>query len=345
MIGSWAASGVGRVGRWAAHLRASTLAGLPGPSLVHRMERSILDAPDLERYPPFKVGGRLRRATCSGVAWLGADRLAVVNFYGRHLRIYDVTVDGLRLVHERAEGFAQPEDVSASSDGRWLAVSQTDSKQHGVSLHPVGADGAPGAAVAMFGAGRAPHGVALSPDGSTLGFTEIARKGALTFVDLPTGREVRTPSSSPGRFPKAVAFSRDGTLVAVGHSAQIYRHRQMWRGTRVAVHRWSARLGTVEPEPIAVIGGVRSGIANLESCAFLTLGGGLVVAVTDQSVGCVHLLALDPKRGQLRPVGVVRGFSFPHGVDVSPTGWMAVTTYGDDCVSLVPPLRAPPRTS
>src|SRR5262245_29887047 len=103
--------------------------GAPSMVLSHRSERSILDAANLSDYPSFSVGGRIRHATCSDVAWFAGRHLAAVNLYGAHLRIYrfDDGGDGglvrLQLLHEVGEGVPAPEGVDISPDGTRLAVS------------------------------------------------------------------------------------------------------------------------------------------------------------------------------------------------------------------------------
>jgi hypothetical protein len=79
--------------------------------LRHQSERSVLrQVGSRADLVPFQVGHRQRFATCSGVAWVDPEYLAVVNTHGGHLRIYRVQVHNggdpvrLGLLHETSEG-------------------------------------------------------------------------------------------------------------------------------------------------------------------------------------------------------------------------------------------------
>jgi hypothetical protein len=122
---------------------ADAVGAAPGMSeivLSHAMERSILHAPNVADFAPYAVGGRMRRATCSGVAWFRGYHLAVVNLYGGHLRVYRFDPYGvaspsrLELLHELSDGIEFPEDVAVSPDGSLLAVTHSLSQEFGVSL-------------------------------------------------------------------------------------------------------------------------------------------------------------------------------------------------------------------
>jgi hypothetical protein len=69
-------------------LRNSTPDRMAEIVLAHVSERSVLGAAETRGLVPFRLGDRQRYATCSGVAWFGRYRLAVVNLYGGRLRLY-----------------------------------------------------------------------------------------------------------------------------------------------------------------------------------------------------------------------------------------------------------------
>jgi DNA-binding beta-propeller fold protein YncE len=324
----------------------------PETVLSHVTERSILDAPDLNRYRPLAVGGRARHATVSGVAWFGGHHLAVVNLYGEHLRVYRFhpgdAVSGkaprLDLLHERTQGLCYPEDVAAAPNGRMLAVTHSMGDDFGVTLHAVDpASLAPKAPGKLLRRGPYFHGLSFSPDSRHLAFTEIGSTGYVEVMRVGSFFRRRTclleNRHSPLK-PKSVAFSKDGRFAVIGLSLNAAEKAgDVVSGAMLSIHRFDAARGVIEPEPVAESRDLGIWPAGLEICAFLPPMPGQTYGIltTNQAADVVTAFEFRPGDRCLAFAGVFQdGLAFPHGVDVSADGdFVAVTNYGDDTLRIV----------
>jgi 6-phosphogluconolactonase (cycloisomerase 2 family) len=317
--------------------------------LSHPLEGSILHAPDsLTAFPPFSVAGRKRQATCSDVAWFRSNHLAVVNLYGESLRIYrlhettDGTPERLELLNENGD-LARPEGVAVSSDGTILAVSHSQSVQFGITLHAI-ADNSlvPGfLSILREGMDRcAFHGVNFSPDGRYIAFTIIGLEPAVEVVHVSSGKTTcRIGHILPPLTPKSVAFSADGqfALIAYGLNALPVDSRETHGGT-LRVHRFDARDGIVESEPMAEYRAPESVLGFIDMSTFLPVKteGSHRILVADQGTDRILAFSFNAEAGTLIPDGVfAEGLSFPHGIDARADGrYVAITTYGDDSIHI-----------
>ncbi|MEO1994089.1 MAG: glycosyltransferase [Planctomycetaceae bacterium] len=314
---------------------------------VHPTEDSVFDRPGSESIPRFMAGGRPRLATCSGVSWFSDRHLAVVNFHGRHARIYRVDGDleggrnlRMELVHHQDHPYAPPEDVAVTRDRRLLAVTHALPGDHMTTLHQLDAETLqPGPVKQRLRRGTAPHGVTFSPDSRFLFFTEVFT-GAVQVYDVSSLPAKRTQTFVPPiapRVPKSVAVTADCRFVAVAHAAEVALGREHLTGSRIAIHRFDADVGQIDDEPIVLREGMAKGLAGLESCAFLrgASGGPYLLAICDQAADLVGLFRFEPDGPRLEPVYMFSGVSFPHGLDGNPAGTlMAVACYGDDTLRL-----------
>ena len=330
--------------------------------LRHPSERSVLHQGGRDDLKPFQVGSRQRLATCSGVAWIDPEHLAVVNLYGGHLRIYGVRMEGdgdairLEVLHETSDGISCPEDVAASPDGTLLAITHSITDATGVSLHRLDpATRAPGPPERVRAArrGTAFHGVAFSPDSRHLAFTEIGRPGFIEVVrvDQAAGEPTcRIDSPTPLLKPKSIAFSRDGRLAVIamapnirpsdGHPAPV---------GRIAVHAFDAAAGVIAAEPLAAYSADGTSLGAVEICTVLAsaaVGFHHILAVS-QDTDRVLSFMFDDGRRSLVPTGVfASSLSFPHGIDLSPDGRLvAITNYGDDTLLIARVAQASPGTA
>ncbi len=318
----------------------------PSPMVVQTTPDSILHAPD--DYTPWQCNGRLRHATCSGVAWFHGNHLATVNVLGRTVDSYCFDASSGRLSPvQRIEGLdwlQSPENLAFTPDGGLLAI--TDSRV-GV-VHLVGVDPSthriasrPLARVADPIDEKA-HGVAFSPCGRFLAYTTIDRPGRIRVYRLVQGGGPNELSTEPLQdlendlfplVPKGIDFSSDGRRVIVCHGPNVGRkRRRLGRRGHLALHAFDPRHG-IERSPLAVAGW------GLRPCCpddVRFLGGDRFVVVTQQGDDRAVLLAIDPESGRIGPrVQVLERPSapldFPHGVGVSQDGrHLAITNYGDD---------------
>jgi DNA-binding beta-propeller fold protein YncE len=323
----------------------------PEALLSHVTERSILDEPNLDKYRPLAVGGRVRRATCSGVAWFRGYHLAVVNLYGQHLRVYRFhpgdgareSVPRLVLLHERKTKGSYPEDVAAAPNGRMLAITHSMSKDVGVTLHAIDPISIMPNAGKVIRRGPYSHGLSFSPDSRHLAFTEIGPIGYVEVVRVSSWFRRRTcvleNRHSPLK-PKSVAFSRDGRFAAVGLSMNASEQAgDVVSAAMLSIHRFNAARGIIESHPVAELREVGVWPAGLEICAFLPNepDQSYVVLTTNQVADVVTAFEFRADDRSLAFVGVfLDGLTFPHGVDVSTDGtFVAVTNYGDDTLRIV----------
>jgi glycosyltransferase involved in cell wall biosynthesis/DNA-binding beta-propeller fold protein YncE len=321
--------------------------GIAETVLVHVSEHSVLREIKTRSLVPKVVAGRRRFATCSGVAWFRDHHLAVVNLYGQHLRIYGVDLDDygdpfrLRLLHEVNEGLAFPEQVAVSPDGSVLAISHSESKAHGISLHTIEANSPTTiTACGMFRVGPAFHGLYFSPDSRYLAFTEIGAPGYVEVAAINSGAcTCRLGNLYVPFKPKGVAFSRDGCFVVVTFASNVQpENLPTTSGGILAVHRFDAEQGMMEPEAVAEWRSSDSSFGAMEMCTILPAlpGRPFRILAADQSADIVLAFDFDPQRLTLSYVGVFAvGLSCPHGLDASADGrFVAITNYGDDTLRI-----------
>ena len=328
--------------------------------LSHALEGSILHAPDSQAaFPAFIVAGRKRQATCSDVAWFRGNHLATVNLYGRHLRIYRLHEDSdgaptrLELLHEKGD-VAAPEGVAVSRGGTMLAVSHSMSDEFGVTLQAIGDNSlAPGPAEILCKgrAGCAFHGVNFSPDGRHIAYTVVGRAPSIEVVQLDSRETTcRIGNLPPPLTPKSIAFSADGRFALVAHGLNAApTDLGNAHGGMLTVHRFDARAGSLEADPVAEYRAPKSALCFVDMSTFLPTKNGETyrILVADQGADLIPTFSFNAAGGTLVPDGVfAENLSFPHGIDARADGrYVAITTYGNDSLHIAtaaPVLRARP---
>jgi len=328
----------------------------PEMVLSHRMERSILDAPNLSDYVPFAVGDRRRYATCSDVAWFPGLYLAVINLYGQHLRIYRFDDRGaperaparLQLLHEIAEGVPSPEGVSVSPDGKSLAIGHSLTEDIGVSLYPINLESlVPGAMqrICRGSAAGAFHGVTFTPDGRHLAVTEIGSPGFVAVMRTASGERTCFLENRYEPFrPKSIAFSPDGRFAIIVRGLNVSpTAAALLPGGMVSVHPFDMASGVIGPETLAELQGKSTSFVYVDMCSILPTASRATcrILVADQGIDEIVAFDFDPENRTLAFAGrFLAGLSFPHGVAASADGrFVAVTTYGDDSLHVFDMLR------
>jgi DNA-binding beta-propeller fold protein YncE len=337
------------------HTPARDRSGMVEMVLSHPTERSILLGPNVADYVPFSVGGRRRRATCSGVAWFRGYHLAVVNLYGCHLRIYrfhpgdgaDHASARLELLHETSEGIDFPEKVAVAPDGTRLAVAHSQSEAFGISAFSIDAQSrVPAARREVIRPGgnptRAFHSACFSPDSRHLAFTEISEPGYVEVVNVASPAREQTcfiANRLAPLKPKSVAFSHDGQFaaIAMGYNGTP-NHRSLPSGGMLMVHRFDPVSGVVASQPLAELRGEGLSLATSDMCTFLPTAADepYRIIVVDQAADSIPAYEFDPTKQTLVAAGVFAdGLSFPHDVDVTADGkFAAIANYGDDSVRI-----------
>ena len=325
--------------------------GTPEMVLSHRMERSILDAPNLRDFAPFAVGDRRRYATCSDIAWFPGPYLAVVNLYGEHLRIYRFDHHGgpgraparLQLLHEITEGVPAPEGVSVSPDGRLLAIGHSLTEEIGVSLYPIDPDSLlPGARerVCRGSANGAFHGVTFTPDGRHIAVTEIGHPGFVAVMRTALGERTCLLENRYAPFrPKSIAFSPDGRFAVIVRGLNVsLTAAALMPGGMISIHPFDMASGVIGSEALAELQGQSTSFVYVDMCSILPRAAGAPcrILVADQGIDEIVAFDFDPGNRTLAFAGhFLAGLSFPHGVAASADGrFVAVTTYGDDSLRI-----------
>jgi 6-phosphogluconolactonase (cycloisomerase 2 family) len=343
-------NGLGKT--WAAHEMV----------LSHRMERSILDAPNLSDFVPFAVGDRKRYATCSDVAWFPGPYLAVINLYGEHLRIYRFDHhDGpgraparLQLLHEITEGVPAPEGVSVSPDGTLLAIGHSLTEDIGVSLYPVDAETLVLGARERLCRGSASgafHGMTFTPDCRHIAVTEIGHPGFVAVMRTASGDRTCLLENRYAPFrPKSIAFSPDGRFAFIVRGLNVSpTAAALMPGGMVSVHPFDMASGVIGPETVAELQGQSTSFVYVDMCSILptAYGGPCRILVADRGIDKIVAFEFDPETRTLAFAGhFLAGLSFPHGVAASADGrFVAVTTYGDDSLHIFDVMGGGPEPS
>lgn len=240
-------------------------------------------------------------------------------------------------VVERVGRQADAIEVAFSPDDRTLAISEERAGQ--VTLLPIGASGGPPEHVET---GRAPVGLAFSPDGRWLYVVSEVATGTGNGCPTASGRDdvgpgtVSTIGLAPGAAPKVVGVARVGCApVRIALSGDGGLALVSLRGEdRVAAFRTQAlRMGRTEP--VAAIGTGPAPVGLALSADDRTLR----VANSDRfdpgeagSVACVAVA----RDGSLSLVGRVASGAFPRELARLPDGRMVATLFGSDALQLLP---------
>lgn len=338
--------------------------------LTHKSERSVLRWWRRWRLQPFVVAKRKRYATCSGVSWIDDRHLAVVNLYGGHCRIYRFHYSGihpetsaasagpnegparLEQLHEESQGIAFPEDVAASPNGKFLAITSSMTKEHGISLHALDSKTLrPGPPLWMQHDEMGYHGVGFSPDSRFFAFTHIGNPGFVEVRDATTSPPQRTcfyENPYQPLKPKSVAFSSDQKFVAVAFARNISPTQQEGDDSgKLEIYRFDATNGEILQPPIATINGSGIPVGTPEIVDFGSGQSSLSyrLYLTNQGFDVAEMYDFDGETEHLEFVGLfARDLNFPHGLAISPNGQLAaITNYGDDSLRIFgcPSLERP----
>lgn len=315
--------------------------------LSHVSEDSVLPKAEELGLVQFAVAGRERYATCSGVAWLREDHLAVVNLYGQHLRIYKFDpgnwfrTPSLKLLHELKEGLAYPENLAISADGNQLAITHSMSHDHGVSRHTfISGSVVPSPDLEMISTGYGFHGLTYSPDGKYLVYTNVDQQGYIEVISTETDAiTYRRDNPHEQLKLKDVVFTDDGKFLIIVLAPLVrLKGQKTGKGGSVLAYRFDSKQGIIEEEPIAQWQGESDLLNAVEGCSIMkhNPSGLHTIFAVNQASDSIMSFHFDVHKPEIRLNGnIAINLSFPHGVDVRKDGkYLAVANYGDDTVRI-----------
>lgn len=294
------------------------------------------------------VGNRIRLSTCTGVIWIGDDKLVSVGVHNRSLDTYQFDPATPRLSAYKNEildtfqktPLGQLENIAITSDGSLAAISNNGQ----ASVHLYTTTKAELTHIAEIPkVGWWTHGVRFSREMDYIVYTIFGNPGRIMLFRMTRdGEEVYiTPLQVMNTdlfplHPKGIDFSKDDRFIAVCHAINNSKAPNRISGA-LAVYAFDRINGKIDPSPVSVIG-TSELLSVPEDLCFSPDGSSILVANHANDTVTVH--AFDPITGQIGESRVLlqnpeAQLSFPHGISISPNGkYLAVTNYGDDTVKI-----------
>lgn len=314
--------------------------------LNFKMGDSLPSGEPSAKYVPFTVGDRKRYATCSGVAWISNRMLVTVNLYGQHLRVYEVSDESkngsMSLIYENARDISFPESVTISPNKKLMAISHTMSATKGLSIQTIECnDGFEIKSTKDIRKGTY-HSLAFSPNSRFLAATEIGQIGFVEIIDTMTERTTFLQPSrlSPLR-PKSVAIAPDGEFLVIISGAVVKPTNTEESSISVlSLHRFNQNAGIFEDIPVAELEFANGKYVSIEDCCVIASHQGSHIfnlICVDQANDKIQKFSCNTHTFEIHHVGTIsENVSFPHGIDVSPSGKnLAVANYGDNSIRII----------
>jgi len=294
------------------------------------------------------VGNRTRLSTCTGVIWVGDNKLISIGAHNHSLDTYqfDPTIPSLfAYKNENLNDFqktpiGQLENIAVSKDGSLAAVSNNGASS--IHLYKiVNTEFVHIAEIPKVGWWN--HGTRFSRQMDYIAYTIFGNPGKIMlFRIMENNDEINITLSQDmdtnlfPLHPKGIDFSLDDRFIVVCHAINNSRAPNRLSGA-LAVYSFDRINGKIDPTPISVIG-TSELLCVPEDVCFSPDGSS--VLVTNHGNDTITIHAFDPITGQLGESGILlqnpeAQLSFPHGLNVSPDGkYLAVANYGDDTVKI-----------
>lgn len=310
----------------------------PLQSVLHTWPREYLEY----------VGNRIRLSTCTGVIWIGDDKLVSVGVHNRSLDTYqfDPSIPALSACkNEILDTFqktplGQLENIAISKDGSLAAISNNG--HAAVHLYTI-SNAELNHIAEIPKVGWWTHGVRFSREMDYIVYTIFGNPGRIMLFRMTRGDEeiYITPVQVVNTdlfplHPKGIDFSKDDRFIAVCHAINNSKAPNRISGA-LAVYAFDRIHGKIDPTPVSVIG-TSELLSVPEDLCFSPDGSSILVANHANDTVTVH--AFDPVTGKIGESRVLlqnpeAKLSFPHGISISPNGkYLAVTNYGDDTVKI-----------
>jgi DNA-binding beta-propeller fold protein YncE len=310
----------------------------PLQSVLHTWPESYLEY----------VGDRIRLTTCTGVIWIGNNKLISIGGHNLSLDSYQFEPAFPSLFAYKNENLAtfqkttlgQLENIAISKDGSLVGVVNNGATS--VQLYKVSnAELTHIAEIPKVGWWN--HGVRFSRHMDYIAYTLFGDPGRIRLFHLMRNEdEINMALSEDMKTdlfplqPKGIDFSIDDRFIVVCHAINNSKLPERLSGA-LAVYSFDRIAGKIDPIPISVIG-TSELLCIPEDLCFSPDGSSILVTNHGNDTVTVH--AFDRVTGQLGESKILlqnpeAQLSFPHGLSISPNcKYLAVTNYGDDTVKI-----------
>jgi DNA-binding beta-propeller fold protein YncE len=298
---------------------------------------------------------RLRLSTCTGVIWVGDNKLISIGFHDHSLDTYQfdptipllVAYKGEKLDPFQRSPLGKLENLAIFKDGSLVAVANNGR----AFIHLYKVSNAKFVHVAEIPKnGWWVHGVRFSRNMDFLAYTVFGEPGKIKLYHLKNNWdkvEVKLAQSMATNLfqlhPKGVDFSLDDRFIVVCLAINNSKIPKPFSGA-LTVYSFDSIHGVIDPTPVSTIG-MSELLSVPEDVCFSP--DGTFILVTNQGNDTVTIHAFDPETGQLGESRILlqnpeAQLSFPHGLNISPDGkYLAVTNYGDDTVKIYEFIESP----
>ncbi|MEI8125024.1 MAG: beta-propeller fold lactonase family protein [Parachlamydiaceae bacterium] len=313
-------------------------ASSPLQSILHTWPREYLEY----------VENRTRLSTCTGVIWVGDNKLISIGAHNHSLDTYqfDPTIPSLfAYTNEDLNAFqetpvGQLENIVICKDSTLAAVANNGAAS--IQLYKI-LNGQFTHIAEIPKVGWWTHGVRFSRQMDYIAYTIFGDPGKIMLFRIIKNEDeiYITPSQDMDTdlfplHPKGIDFSMDDRFVVVCH-ARNNSSAPNCLSAALAVYPFDRINGKIDPIPVSVIG--TSELLSVPEDLCISPDG-FSIFVTNHGNDTVTVHAFDPMTGQIGESRILlqnpeAQLSFPHGLSISPDGkYLAVTNYGDDTVKI-----------
>lgn len=303
---------------------------------------SILEHKEL--YKPVQVCDRMRYATCTSVDWISNNKLAVLNLYGQHLRVYSFERDTKQLCqlqyisNQDGACLGEPEHCSFCHNCSMALIA--NSNPGSINLYMISPDDTicpqPIASVRHR---NLVHNVRFTPNGRYCACVVFDKVDAFYIyrIEIKSGKvslqQVYHATHTFRLRAKAINFTSDGRFMIVAYAYCATHSINVPPESVLEVYRFEQETGTVGDRVCTV-----SGSLAIEDMVITRNQKHIII--TDQAGDALVVYSFDTDRGLIDQhsqifSGAEFGLHFPHGLSLSPDEkYLALSNYGDDSVRI-----------
>ncbi|WP_158211629.1 beta-propeller fold lactonase family protein [Alkalihalobacterium alkalinitrilicum] len=328
------------------------------PVAVVHTPNSILNNDEV----PFRClampNNRSRYSTCTDVAWVNNDRfLATLNYAAETFHLYEFNRKDhsftLKQTLNNKNGMElhEPDKLSFSSNGRYLAITNNKLGKSSVNLYKVDRkthliNPIPFHVIKSNGPDVRFHGVCFSPNSKYMVSTTIDASRQIFIHKLhqkngsikPTLSQVLENHHNSPLKPKSIDFSRDGSLMMVCYSGSPGKRAKDSNGA-FAIYSFDNDKGTVHSNPLYELND-RAEIAFTDDVSFSKDEECSFIVLPSQLHDSLVFYPFDKMNNRVNTkyytlTNPIAQLSFPHGLALSSDNkYLAVSNYGDDKVTV-----------